>query len=114
MDSPPRAGRGGNSLRVERAGTLGPEAPSWGPRWGQRLRGGRSGPPDWKLGAGACRVGKLSVVLSVEGSMVGAALGIGVIEQKAMQRLQPVSWEDDVGDCLACSCWAWPWCAPSS
>lgn len=70
---------------------------------GQRLRGGRSGPPDWKLGAGACRDGKLSVVLSVEGSIVGAALGIGVIEQKEAQRLQPVSWEVCVGEGCACS-----------
>lgn len=35
--------------------------------------------------------------------MVGAALGIGVIEQNAMQRLQPVSWEDGVEVGSACA-----------
>lgn len=52
------------------------------------LRGGRSGPSDWKVGAGAVKDGN-TVVAALWGSgTAGAALGTGGTEQQAEQRLQ--------------------------
>lgn len=59
---------------------------------GQMLRGGRSGPPDWKVGAGAWRSGNC-VVPAVAGSgSCGKALGSGVAEQKAEHMVHLLSW----------------------
>lgn len=59
---------------------------------GQMLRGGRSGPPDWKVAAGASRLEK-RVVLAVAGpGSCGTALGSGVAEQKAEHMVHLLSW----------------------
>lgn len=68
---------------------------------GQMLRGGRSGPPDWKIGAGAWRSANC-VVPAVAGSgSCGTALGSGVAEQKAEHMVHLLSWP-------ALLCWASP------
>lgn len=52
------------------------------------LRGGRSGPSDWKASAGAAKDGNVAAGPSSGGSMASAALGTGGTEQQAEQRLQ--------------------------
>lgn len=55
---------------------------------GQMLRGGRSGPSDWKVGAGAAKDGNTVAAVSCGSGTTGAALGKGGTEQQAEQRLQ--------------------------
>jgi len=54
---------------------------------GQMLRGGRSGPSEKNLGAGADSVEKAAFVASRGGNTVGAVLRSGVIEPKAEHTL---------------------------
>lgn len=73
---------------------------------GQMLRGGRSGPPDWNVGAGASRSANC-VAPAVAGSgSWGTALGSGVAEQNAEHMVHLLSWPAPLS-------WraspAWPW-----
>ena len=49
------------------------------------LRGGRSWPPDWNVGAGAAKCGNTAAPAAAGEAIVGSALMSGVAEQEAKQ-----------------------------
>lgn len=59
---------------------------------GQMLRGGRSGPPDWKVGACASRSANSAEPIVAGSGSCGTALGSGVAEQKAEHMVHLSSW----------------------
>ena len=56
------------------------------------LRGGRSGPPETKLGVGAETAGKRTAETTCGSSAIDAALGIEVTEQNPAHRLHLSAW----------------------
>lgn len=77
------------------------------PGGGQMLRGGRSGPSDWNVGAGAATWGKTIAPATVGEASVGSALMSGVAEQEDRQ-WRPLSNPPSSWSCCASPCGAAP------
>lgn len=83
---------------------------------GQMLRGGRSWPSDWKVGAGAAKCGKTVVPRSVGVRTDGATAISGAAEQDDRQ-WRPLSkplwlwscgvWSSPVALAMSCPPWSW-------
>lgn len=81
---------------------------------GQMVRGGRSWPSDWNVGAGAKRWGKPAVLSSTGVPSPAAALGTGGVEHEAEHMLHlsgPDAWEWSAvfSSWCECSAWSWTW-----